>query len=137
MEMLNLTICDKMANFALEKAEEIGKPISVAIVDSGGHLCCFKRSERGKIANISIAIDKAWTAVSFKDDTINYEERVRPGERAFGLQWTNNSRPVFIRGGLLIKINEEIIGGIGVSGGTGDEDVACCEAGLSVLTELT
>ena len=51
-----------------------------------------------------------------------------------GLQWTNNCRPVFIRGGLLIKVNGEIVGGIGVSGGTGDEDVACCEAGLCILT---
>ena len=134
MKEFSLSTANEMAEAALKKAEECGKPISVGIVDSGGHLVCFKRSDKGKIGNISIAIDKAWTAVAFKDDTINYEQRVRPEERAFGLQWTNNCRPVFIRGGLLIKVNGEIVGGIGVSGGTGDEDVACCEAGLSVLT---
>jgi len=134
MKEFSLSTANEMAEAALKKAEEFRKPISVGIVDSGGHLVCFKRSDKGKIGNISIAIDKAWTAVAFKDDTINYEQRVRPEERAFGLQWTNNCRPVFIRGGLLIKVNGEIVGGIGVSGGTGDEDVACCEAGLCILT---
>lgn len=133
MKEFNLSTADKMAEAALKKAEECGKPISVGIVDSGGHLVCFKRSDKGKIGNISIAIDKAWTAVAFQADTEVYQQRTRPSEPAFLLSFTNECRPVFIRGGLLIKINGEIVGGIGVSGGTGEEDVACSKTGLSVL----
>jgi len=133
MKEFSLFTANEMAEAALKKAEEFGKPISVGIVDSGGHLVCFKRSDKGKIGNISIAIDKAWTAVAFQADTEVYQQRTRPSEPAFPLHLTNECRPVFIRGGLLIKINGQIMGGIGVSGGTGEEDVACSKAGLSAL----
>ncbi len=133
MKKFNLTTADQMAEAALKKAKEFGKPISVGIVDSGGYLVCFKRSDKGKIGNISIAVDKAWTAVAFQGDTEIYQQKTQPSEPAFPLHFTNECRPVFIRGGLLIKINGEIMGGIGVSGGSGEEDVACSKAGLSAL----
>lgn len=133
MTCLDLSTCDKMADMALEKAQQFGKPASVAIVDAGGHLICFKRSDKGKIGHIDIAISKAWTAVCFQDETENYEQRVQPGQPAFGLQWSNNGQAMFIRGGVPIKVSGEIIGGIGMSGGTGDEDVACCRAGMELL----
>ena len=59
MKEFSLSTANEMAEAALKKAEEFRKPISVGIVDSGGHLVCFKRSDKGKIGNISIAIDKA------------------------------------------------------------------------------
>ncbi len=133
MKEFNLSVANQMADAALKKAEEIKKPISVGIVDSGGHLICFKRSDDGKIGNISIAIDKAWTAVAFKGDTEVYQKRTRYSEPAFPLCFTNGCRPVFIRGGFIIKVNDNIVGGIGVSGGTGEEDVACGKAGLEIL----
>lgn len=133
--MKNLTLADamRMIEAAIGHTKKTAKPICCAVVDGGGHLIACHRQDGGKIGNIGIAIDKAWTAVAFKNHTEIYTPLVQPGAFAFGLQWTNNGRPCFIGGGMMIKMGEEIIGGIGVSGGMVEDDIQCCKEGLKAL----
>lgn len=133
MRKITLSEAMKMIEAAVKYAEKTGKPISCAVVDEAGYLIGFHRQDNGKIGNIDIAIDKAWTAVAFRNDTGFYTSLVQPGAFAYGLQWTNKGRPCFIGGGMIIKDGEETIGGIGVSGGSVEDDIQCCKAGLKAV----
>jgi cob(I)alamin adenosyltransferase len=111
------------------KAKEFGVPHSVAIVDSGGHLRSFERPEGGRIANVDIAIKKAWTAIAFKRPTRMVREILLPDRMGYGLQHTD-SRICIVGGGLPIIEDGEYLGGIGSSAGTIEQDTEVCLAAL-------
>ena len=107
---------------AQRKAEEIGVPMNIAVLDGGGHLKAFLRMDRAMLGSIDIALKKAKTAVLFGMNTEIVGEFCKPGAPAQGLAATNDVLVVFA-GGIPIK-NEagEVIGSVGVSGGAVDQD---------------
>jgi uncharacterized protein GlcG (DUF336 family) len=109
----------------LQAASRAGKPSTIAIVDFGGHLRGLERPEGGRIANVDIAIKKAWTAIAFKRPTEMVREIMMPDAFGYGLQHTD-SRICMVAGGLPIVEKGAFLGGVGVSGGTIEEDIACC-----------
>lgn len=129
MRELKLDEIRKMLQASLGEAQRCAKPSTSAIVDFGGYLRGLERPEGGRIANVDIAIKKAWTAIAFKRPTAMVRSVMMPDAMGYGLQHTD-SRICIVAGGLPIVENGEFLGAIGVSGGTIDEDIACCVAAL-------
>ncbi len=120
----NLTAAhaEKALHAALSKAEEIGVPSSVAIVDAGRELLAFRRQENAPLASIEISIAKAYTARSLNMDTQDVTELAQPGGVLYGIQSTHLHPLVVFGGGRPLSFGGEIVGAVGAAGGTPDQD---------------
>ena len=130
---ITLAAAKLMGEKALEKCAEIGKPFVFSVVDAGGHVLYTQRMEDAFVTSVSIAIDKAFTAATMKRATHMLTERVKPESDLFGLNHTNNGRIIPFGGGFPVIVDEEVIGGVGVSGGAVEEDIAVATAALEAL----
>jgi uncharacterized protein GlcG (DUF336 family) len=120
------------AGAAADKAEELGVPVNVAVVDGSGLTLAFLRQNGAPLHSVSIAEDKAYTAVSFGLPTAQWHEEVGSVPRLWdGL--TARERFCVLGGGLPIRVEGDLVGGIGVSGGTEEQDEECADAALAVL----
>ena len=119
---------------ATAQAGALGALVSVAVVDAGGNLIAFSRMDGAEIAGPSLAVDKAYTAVSNSISTQELGELAAPGGELFGIQANGGGRFVIFGGGIPIRDRGSIIGGVGVSGGAVHQDVACAEAGIAALS---
>lgn len=118
---------------ASAKANEIGVPMCIAIADESGNLLAFERMKGGKVTSTIIAIDKAYTAAGAKRATHEYGEASQPGKPAYGINSAIGGRLMVVGGGLPVTIDGEVVGAIGVSSGTPDQDRACAQAGIEAL----
>lgn len=118
---------------ALKKSEEIGKAFVFTVVDAGGNVLYTQRMEEAFFTSVGIATDKAFTAAAVKKGTHVLTNIVKPENDLFGLNITNNGRIVTFGGGLPIIVDGEVIGGVGVSGGSVEEDMAVAGAALEIL----
>ncbi len=116
---------------AEEKAVEIGVPMVIAVVDAGGNLVAQHRMDGALLASISLALDKAYTAVALKSPTDEIASAVTPGQPLFGLNTANNGRFITFGGGFPLLAGGNVVGGLGVSGGTVDEDIIVARAALA------
>ncbi len=122
-------------NAAVEKAAELGLRINVAVTDPGGNLAAFLRMPGAFLHSIDIAIDKAYTAAGFGFPTSQWEGALPPGSLLReGIQ--HRPRLVSFGGGLPIVIEDRLIGGVGVSGGSEDEDELCAAAAIAAIKKL-
>lgn len=123
---------------ARAKAQEIEVPMCIAIMDESGNLIAFERMDGGKITSITIAQDKAFTAAAARRATHDYNKVCVPGNLAFGIHTEVGGRISTVGGGLPVEVNGQVVGGIGVSSGTPEQDMACAQAGLDhFLSQLT
>ncbi|ADO83909.1 GlcG/HbpS family heme-binding protein [Ilyobacter polytropus] len=130
---LTLKAARLMGDKALEKCEEIGKSFVFTVVDAGGNVLYTQRMEDAFFTSVGIATDKAFTAAAVKKGTHVLTNIVKPENDLFGLNLTNNGRIITFGGGLPVIIDGEVIGGVGVSGGSVEEDMAVAQAALDVL----
>ena len=114
-------------------ADSLGVAVSLAVVDAGGVLKAFTRMDGAEIAGEALAVDKAYTAVAHRAPTAELAPLAVPGGELFGLHAAGHGRYVLFAGGLPVLIDGIAVGGIGVSGGTAEQDVACAEAALAAL----
>jgi uncharacterized protein GlcG (DUF336 family) len=117
---------------AVDHARANGWRINVAVVDTGGNLAAFLRMPGAFVPSIDIAIDKAWTAAGFGFPTGDWMKVVEDNE---GMKLGFSARPrlVVFGGGLPIRVGGELIGGVGVSGASEEQDEACARAGLAAI----
>lgn len=113
---------------AVRKAEEMGKPQCIAVVDEGGNLLAFRRMDGAKILSIESSIRKAVTAASSQGPTGNIPEKLEDR-----LAHATSGRLVNLKGGLPIIAEGVTVGGIGVGSQTGEEDLEVAEAGVNAL----
>ncbi|AOT71340.1 cob(I)yrinic acid a,c-diamide adenosyltransferase [Geosporobacter ferrireducens] len=130
---LNLELAKKMAGAAEKKAAEIGVPIVFSVVDASGNLVLLHRMDDSLLVSIDISINKAYTAAAIRIPTHEVSPLVQPGAVLYGLQWTNSNKIVTFGGGYPLKENQHILGGIGVSGGTVEEDMIIASHVLKVF----
>jgi len=131
---MNIDIAKKVIKAAIQQAQEMDKLCSVAIVDDRGFLVALHRMDRAPIPTVDIARDKAWTASTFRMPSSDIGQFGDPAAPGFGLNTQNwNDRLTTIPGGLPVQDGDEVIGGVGVSGGTPEEDVAICRAALAAV----
>ena len=134
---MSLSLAARMTEAAVTRAGELGAVVSAAVVDAGGHLVHFQRMDRAEIAGPTLAVDKAFTAVAHRAATADLTALAVPGGPLAGLHANGGGRYVVFGGGLPCWSGDAqtgvVVGGIGVSGGTTEQDVACAEAGLAVF----
>ncbi len=106
--------------------------INAAVVDGSGTLAAFLRMPGAFLHSVEIAIDKAYTAASFGFPTAQWRE-IRAGDEALRLGMPHRPRLVVFGGGLPIVEGTDLIGGIGVSGASAEQDEACARAGLQAI----
>ena len=118
----------------LDKATQLGEPSCVAIVDAGGNLTAFARSDEAAFGVGVIAINKAYTAAALRCRTEDLYRDAQPGGEAYGLEVAGCGRPfVVFGGGAPIKRDGVIIGAVGVSGGPVAADLEIADAMLRFL----
>jgi uncharacterized protein GlcG (DUF336 family) len=118
---------------AEKKAKEIGIDMDIAVVDDGGNLLALYRMDRAKITSIDIAINKAFTAAGATKATHEYAEIAVTGGSAFGIHVSNRGRFMIFGGGLPIFVDGYIVGGVGCSSGSVEEDRMVAQAGIDTL----
>lgn len=132
MSAITLTRATKVVEAAVEKAGEIGQPMNIAVVDDGGHLVAFARMDGAIKASIDISISKARTSILMNAPTSALMPLVQPGAELYGLEQTNGGLVIF-GGGIPLTDGDVVIGAIGVSAGSVEQDISVAEAGVSAL----
>ena len=121
---------------AERKAEEIGQPMNVAVVDEGGNLLAFERMANAWLGSIDIAQKKAWTSRAFDIETGDLGKNSQSGDQFFGIHASNGGKVMIFAGGVPLKKDGKVVGAIGVSGGLGAQDQAVAEAGAEAFVKL-
>jgi uncharacterized protein GlcG (DUF336 family) len=119
-----------------EKAEEIGQPMNIAVVDAGTNLVAFERMDGAWLGSIDIAINKAFTSRAFDIETKALAENSQSGEQFFGIHVSNHGKVMIFAGGIPLKVGDQVVGAVGVSGGMGKQDQAVAEAAASAFEAL-
>lgn len=119
-----------------QKAAEIGVNAVVAVSNTGARPVAIECMDDSFIASYDVALNKAYTVVALKMSTITLKSLSNPGESLYGIQFTNNGQIVIFGGGDPLIYNGKIIGGLGVSGGTEEQDTFLSAYGASVLEEI-
>ena len=115
------------------KAGELGVPVNIAVLDAGAHLKAFVRMDGALLASIDVATRKARTSVLFAANSEAVWEYSKPGAPAPGLELTNGGLATFAGGIPLKGADGELLGAVGVSGGTVPEDFAIAQAGIAAF----
>lgn len=135
-QVAKLTLEDAkvMMEGASKKAKEMGIDMDIAIVDDGGNLMLFQRMDNARITSINIAIDKAFTAGAARKSTKAYGDLTRNDGVTFGIHTSHQGRFCVVGGGLPIFTEDnQILGGIGCSSGSPDQDTEVVQAGIDAL----
>jgi uncharacterized protein GlcG (DUF336 family) len=137
---LELAEARAMAQAALRKAEELKVPETVCIVDDGGYPIALERMDDARITGPQIAWNKAFTAAGHKRSTHLFTTPpagpALPGNEAFGIQWSFEGRFAAFVGGFPVVVDGQVVGGVGLSGGNGEQDTKCGLAALQALKDL-
>jgi uncharacterized protein GlcG (DUF336 family) len=125
---LNLAEARNIIAAGERKASELQIPYNIAVVDAGGGLVAHERMDGAWLGSVDIAIDKAWTARAFDLSTEELAGFTQSGQSGFGVNTTNGSRVVIFGGGIPIKVAGAVIGAVGASGGSVEDDIAVARA---------
>ena len=131
--MITLQDARRVIAAAEQKAIAIEQPQNIAVVDTGGNLLAFVRMDRAWLGSIDIAIKKAWTARAFDLSTKELSKLAQPGEPFYGIHASNDGKVMIFAGGVPLKRGDQVVGAIGVSGGTGSQDQSVAEAGAEAF----
>ncbi|MFU8947236.1 GlcG/HbpS family heme-binding protein [Mycetocola zhadangensis] len=133
MNALTLADARTLIAAAEKRAEEIGQPMNIAVVDAGGNLVAHVRMDGAWIGSVDISINKAWTARAFDISTKDLADNSQPGQQFFGIHASNGGKVMIFAGGIPVTRDGEVIGGLGVSGGSGEQDQTVAEAGIAAF----
>jgi uncharacterized protein GlcG (DUF336 family) len=130
-QTLTVTLADarRVIAAAERKAAEIAQPMNIAVVDAGGNLVAHARMDRAWIGSVDISINKAWTARAFDIATKDLGAHSQSGGQFFGIHASNHGRVMVFAGGVPLKRGDQVVGAVGVSGGSGEQDQTVAEAG--------
>ncbi len=131
LETITLEDARRVIAAAEKKAEEIGQPMDIAVVDAGGNLKSHVRMHGANIGSITISINKAYTAIAFQGETGDLQSMTRPDGPIYGLSDAHGGRLVVFPGGIPLVRDGSIMGAIGVSTGTIEQDQEVAEAGVA------
>src|SRR5262245_11622938 len=122
-----------MLSAAEAKAASLRIPYNIAIVDAGGHLLAFVRQDGALIGSIDLAIGKAVTARLFDKPTSLLAELAAPGKPLYGIQETNEGKVVIFGGGIPVTLDGSVVGAVGASAGTVEQDIEVASAAIAAL----
>lgn len=129
-----------MVAAAIRQAEELGVPETICITDEGGYPIVLERMDGARVTGPQIAWNKAFTAAGHRRSTHLFTQPPNgpalPGNEAFGIQWSFEGRFAAFVGGFPVVVDGEVVGGVGLSGGNGEQDIKCGLAALEALRAL-
>jgi uncharacterized protein GlcG (DUF336 family) len=131
--MITLKEAKKVIEAAESKAMEIGQPMNIAVADEGGNLIAHVRMDGAWIGSIDISIKKAYTSRAFDIATKDLATHSQSGGQFFGIHASNDGKIMIFAGGIPLTRQGRVVGAIGVSGGSGEQDHAVAEAGAASL----
>lgn len=136
-----LTLEDALAVIAAaeQKAEEIGVAETLCVCDEGGNVIALHRMNEARITGVEIAIAKAYTAAGHKRATHLFNRPggpALPGGEAFGIHMMHPGKFAIFVGGFPLEAHGRVVGGIGISGGNGEQDTAVGQAALEAFQRL-
>ena len=135
LESVTLEEARRMLSAAEAKASSLGIAYNIAVVDAGGRLVAFVRQDGALIGSIDLAIGKAVTARIFDKTTAYLASLAQPGQPLFGIEGSNAGKVVIFGGGIPITFNGNIIGAVGASAGSVEQDIEVAEAALRALED--
>src|SRR4030088_2516966 len=118
---------------AEKKSKEIGQPMNIAVCDEGGNLVSHVRMDGAWLGSIDISIKKAFTSRAFDIETIDLAKHSQSGGQFFGIHASNDGKIMIFAGGIPLKREGKVVGAIGVSGGSSDQDHAVATAGAAAF----
>ncbi|MET0932663.1 MAG: heme-binding protein [Mycetocola sp.] len=133
MNALTLADARTIIAAAEKRAEEVGQPMNIAVVDAGGNLISHVRMDGAWLGSVDISINKAWTSRAFDISTKDLGENSQSTQQFFGIHASNNGRVMIFAGGIPVTRDGQVVGAVGVSGGSGDQDHSVAEAGAAAL----
>ena len=125
-----------LGNIAESKASDLAVPMAIALMDGEGGLLFFGRMDGTLPASTEIATSKAYTAAVLRMATHELGKLAQPGGELYGIQHTHNGKIVLFGGGLPLQLNGQVVGAIGISGGSVNEDVQVAEYVVNALEEM-
>jgi uncharacterized protein GlcG (DUF336 family) len=131
--MITLADARRVIAAAEKKAQEIKQPMNIAVADAGGNLVAHVRMDNAWMGSIDISIKKAWTSRAFDITTKDLATHSQSGGQFFGIHASNDGRVMIFAGGIPLKKDGKVVGAIGVSGGSGDQDHAVAESGAAAF----
>lgn len=131
--MVTLADARRVIAAAEQKAIELGQPMNIAVADGGGNLVSHVRMDGAWIGSIDISINKAYTSRAFDIATKDLAEHSQSGGQFFGIHASNGGRIMIFAGGIPLYRDGQVVGAIGVSGGSGEQDHAVAEAGAAAF----
>lgn len=133
LESVSLEDAQRVIAAGVEKAREIGSPSNVAVVDAGGNLVAHVRMDGSWIGSVNVSINKAFTSRAFDIPTKALAENAQPGGQFYGIQESNEGRVMIFAGGIPLQKDSGVVGAVGVSGGTGEQDQTVAEAAAAAF----
>ncbi|QKK17048.1 GlcG/HbpS family heme-binding protein [Rhizobium indicum] len=134
LNTLTLSDAKQMLQAGKAKAANLGIPYNIAVVDAGGALIAFTRQDGALAGSIDLAISKAKTARMFDKTTEYLAELAQPGAPLFGIEQSNGGNVVIFGGGLPVKYDDQIIGAVGTSAGSVEQDIAVAMAAAEAIS---
>ena len=131
--MVTLSDARRVIDAAEKKAREIGQPMNIAVADAGGNLVAHIRMDDAWIGSIDISIKKAFTARAFDITTKDLATQSQSGGQFFGIHASNDGRVMIFAGGVPLRRDGKVVGAVGVSGGSGEQDHAVAMAGAEAF----
>src|SRR5476649_1425906 len=133
MTAVKLEYARRVISAAEKKAVEIGQPMNIAVADEGGNIVSHVRMDGAWIGSIDISQKKAYTSRAFDISTKDLAPHSQSGSQFFGIHASNDGKIMIFAGGVHLKKDGKVVGAIGVSGGSGDQDHAVAEAGAAAF----
>ncbi len=132
---MSVTLADakRMIVAGEKKAAEIGQPMNIAVADAGGNIVAHVRMDGAWIGSIDISQKKAYTSRAFDIATKDLAEHSQSGKQFFGIHASNDGKVMIFAGGVPLKKDGQVVGAVGVSGGSGDQDHAVAEAAAAAF----
>ena len=131
--MITLEEARRIIAAAERKSKDLGQPMNIAVADDGGNLVAHVRMDEAWIGSIDISIKKAFTARAFDIATRDLAPLAQPGADFYGINTSNQGRIMIFAGGIPLRRGGEVVGAIGVSGGSGEQDQSVAEAGAAAF----
>ena len=131
--MVTLEDARQIIAAAEKKAKDLGQPMNIAVADGGGNLVAHVRMDGAWLGSIDISIKKAFTARAFDISTKDLATQSQSGGQFFGIHASNGGRVMIFAGGVPLRRAGKVVGAVGVSGGSGEQDHAVAEAGAKAF----
>ena len=132
-ESVTLSVAQAVVEAARARAEEIGVPMNIAVVNDGNNLTAFARMDGAWLGSIDISQNKAYTARSFDMSTKDLAPLAQPNQPLYGIEASNQGQLIVFAGGIPLMDGDDVVGAVGVSGGSVDEDHEVAEAGVAAF----